>query len=69
MLTGHLYIFFGEMLDPLTIYLFKKIFIYLAAPGLSCSTWDLRCRVRDLCCGTWDVLVMARKLLVAVCGI
>ena len=24
------------------------IFIYLAVPGLSCSTQDLRCHVRDL---------------------
>ena len=34
---------------------FKKyLFIYLAAPGLSCSTWDLRCHV-------WDLLVAACK--------
>ena len=40
--------------------LFKKIFIYLVAPGLSCGTWglrcfvqDLRCCVRDLNCGMW----------------
>ena len=38
------------------------IFTYLAAPGLSCSTWDLHCHVQDL-------LVVACKLLVATCGI
>ena len=37
-------------------------FIYLAVSGLSCGTWDIRCRLRDPCCGTWD-------LLVAACGI
>ena len=36
-------------------FLKKNLFIYLAAPGLSCGTWDLRCCVRDL--------------LVAACGV
>ena len=39
----------------LTLFIYFKIFIYLAVPGLSCST-------QDLCCGVQD-------LLVAVCGI
>ena len=36
--------------------------IYLAAPGLSCGTWDLRCGMQDL-------LVVACELLAAACGI
>ena len=38
------------------------LFIYLAAPGLSCITWDLRW-------GMWDLLVAAFELLVAARGI
>ena len=44
-------------------YLFFKIFIYvfiLAAPGLSCGAWDLRC-------GNADSLVSACGLLVVAC--
>ena len=29
-------------------FFFFLIFIYLATPGLSCSTWDLRCGMQDL---------------------
>ena len=39
----------------LSLFLKKYLFIYLAAPGLSCGTWDLRC-------GTWDLLVTARGI-------
>ena len=35
---------------------FFLIFIYLAAPGLSCSMWDLRCHVRTLSCSMWDLV-------------
>ena len=41
---------------------FLKIFIYLAASGLSCSTRDLRCGMRDL-------FVVARELFTAACGL
>ena len=43
-------------------FFFFFLIIYLAVPGLSCS-------MRDLHFGMWDLLVVARKLLVAVCGI
>ena len=50
------------------------IFTYLPAPGLSCGTWDLCCRVRNLRCGMWDpffffflIIGAACELLVA-CG-
>ena len=33
----------------------KKIFIYLAVPGLSCGTWNLHCCMRDLRCGMRDL--------------
>ena len=42
--------------------LFFFLIIYLAVSDLSCG-------MRDLCFGMWDLLVVARKLLVAVCGI
>ena len=43
---------------------FKKIFIYLAAPGLNFVTWDLlvvacgifSCGTRILSCGMWDLV-------------
>ena len=35
----------GYLFNDTVILFFFLIFIYLAAPGLSCSTWDLRCRV------------------------
>ena len=51
---------------PPFIYLciFKYLFIYLAAPGLSCGTWDLHCGMRDLLvvacelfsCSMWDLV-------------
>ena len=41
---------------------FFFLIIYLAVQDLSCG-------MRDLCFGMWDLLVVARKLLVAVCGI
>ena len=30
------------------LYIFKKLFIYLAALSLSCSMWDLHCITRDV---------------------
>ena len=33
------------------LFFFKYLFIYLAAPGLSCGMRDLHCCVRDLRCG------------------
>ena len=55
----------------------KKLFIYLAAPGLNCSTRDLCCSMQDLLvatCGIFTVacgifLVVACGLLVAAYGI
>ena len=35
--------------------LFKKLFTYLAASGLRCSTQDLCPLTRDLCPLTWDL--------------
>ena len=32
------------------------LFIYLAAPGLSCSTWDLCCRYRIFSCSMQDLV-------------
>ena len=43
--------------NPLVMSLFSQLFkniylfIYLAVPGLSCSTWDLLCGMRALSCG------------------
>ena len=48
----------------LNIYLF--IFIYLAALGLSCGTWDLCCGMWDLHCGMRDLYAVS---LVVACGI
>ena len=46
---------------------FKKIFIYLAALGLSCSTWDLRCRVQDLY--LWHVGSFSCSMRALSCGL
>ena len=43
---------------------FKKIFVYLAAPGLSRDTWDLQSSLRHA-----ESLIVACKLLVTACGI
>ena len=37
------------------------VFVYLAAPGLSCSTWDLCCLMRDLLLWCTGSLVVARR--------
>ena len=42
----------------------KMFFIYLAGPGLSCSTWDHQSSMRHA-----GSLVAAYELLVAACGI
>ena len=41
---------------------YTLIFIYLAAPGLSCSTWDLCCHVQVLHCSMRDLLVMVHGI-------
>ena len=38
------------------IILFNFNFIYLAAPGLNCSTQDLHCHVRVLSCSMQDLV-------------
>ena len=43
-------------------YLFISLFIYLAAPGLTCSMWDLRYV-------TGDLLFQGAGSLVVVCGL
>ena len=35
---------------------FKKIFIYLAAPDLSCNMEDLNCVMQTLCYSMWDLV-------------
>ena len=43
------FIFFkGDNDTSYPTHFFKKIFIYLAVPGLSCGTRDLRCHLQDL---------------------
>ena len=37
-----------EAISALSLSLFKNSFIYLGVSGLSCSTWDLCCVIRDL---------------------
>ena len=51
----------------LCYFLFLKIFIYLAASGLSCSMWDLHCSMWDLllqCTGSslWRVVSSVQAL-------
>ena len=36
-----------------------QLFVYLAAPGLSCSTWDLHCSMRDLLVAACRLLIVA----------
>ena len=36
------------ILNRIVSYIYIYIFIYLAVLVLTCSTWDLHCRVRDL---------------------
>ena len=46
----------------LSLSYFLKIFIYLAAPGLSFGA-------RDLCCGTQDLQLQPAEFSVTACGI
>ena len=63
--------FFTQFSFPgLMSLIFFLIFIYLAASGLSCGTWDIRCGMRDL--SLWrsgSSLQCAGFSLVVVCGL
>ena len=37
-------------------FFFQHLFVYLAALGLSCSTWDPDFGIRTLSCGVWDLV-------------
>ena len=43
------------------LFFFKKIFIYLAASGLSCSMWDFHCVRQDLSLQHTDALEVRRR--------
>ena len=46
-----------------------KIFIYLAALSLSCSTWDIHCIMQELLLQHADSLVVACGLCICVLGL